>query len=107
MQYLNDKIYSEFTKIKSDTKKRNSEFSEMKSDTNDIKTMFTHMMSQKQNSSPGNMDSLKAHDTDTVVPTNKKSPPLEGGHYMKIGCLWNLKHEIRSPNSMKSSSRPN
>ena len=32
-----------------------------------------------------------------MVTDNKRSPPLEGGNYMKIGGMWTLKHEIRLP----------
>ena len=43
------------------------------------------------------MGSPKAQDYTTVVPYNKKSPQLEGGHSTKIGGMWTLKHEIISP----------
>ena len=33
----------------------------------------------------------------TVVPDNKRPPLLDRGHSTKIGGMWNLKHEIRSP----------
>ena len=33
----------------------------------------------------------------TVVPDNKRSPPLEDGHYTKIGGMWTLKYKTRSP----------
>ena len=63
--------------MKSDMKKIYSDFIK-------IKTIITHMMAQKQNSLPGNMDSLKAQDPDTVVPNNKKAPLLGGGNSMKL-----------------------
>ena len=31
-----------------------------------------------------------------VVLTNRRDPPLEGGHSTKIGGMWTLKHEISS-----------
>ena len=37
------------------------------------------------------------HYYDTVVPDNKKYPQLEGGNSMKIGDMWNIKHDISSP----------
>ena len=43
------------------------------------------------------MESSKAQDTDTLVRSNKKYPLLEVGHYLKIGDMWNLKHDIISP----------
>ena len=43
------------------------------------------------------MDSTKAQDPTTLVPANNNSPPLEGGNYKKIGGVWTLKHDIRSP----------
>ena len=83
--------------MKSDTKKKYYEFTEMKSDINEIKKIFTHMMGQKQHYSPGKMDAPKAQDTDTVEPTNEKSPRLEGGNYTKSGGVWTLKHDILPP----------
>ena len=53
-------------------------------------------MAQTQKSSAGNIDLPKSHDHDTVVLTNKKATPLKGGNSMKIVCMWNLEHEIRS-----------
>ena len=58
--------------------------------------MLTHMMTHKQHYPPVNMYMHKSHNTDTVVPTNKKVPPLEGVHYTKIGDMSTLKHEIIS-----------
>ena len=52
-----------------------------------------HMdQNQNSNSSPENMDSPKAQDPTNVVPTKTKDTPSEGGHYMKIDGIWNLKH---------------
>ena len=47
MQDSDDKRYSEFTKMKSDTKKIDSDFSIMKSDINNIKKILTYIISQK------------------------------------------------------------
>ena len=33
----------------------------------------------------------------TVVHTNRRAQPLEGGHSTNIGGMWTLKHEISSP----------
>ena len=33
----------------------------------------------------------------TVVPSNRRAPQLYGVNYTKIGSMWTLKHEIRSP----------
>ena len=61
--------------------------------------MIASMMGQIKfsKSSPYNKDSPKAQYPTTVVLSNKKVPPLEGGHYTQIGGMWNVKHEIRSP----------
>ena len=37
-------------------------------------------------------DSPKDQYPTTLVLANKKSAPLEGGHYKKIGVMWTLKH---------------
>ena len=42
------------------------------------------------------MDSPNTQYPDTVVTTNKKAPPLEGGNSIKMGVVWTLKHEIFS-----------
>ena len=61
--------------------------------------MITSMADQikTSKSSPDKKDSSKAQDHTTVVPANKKAPPLKCGHSTKNGGMWNLKHEIRSP----------
>ena len=50
-------------------------------------------MVHKQHYSPWKTETLKYQDTDTVVLTNKKSPPLEDIHYMKVGGMWNLQKD--------------
>ena len=32
-----------------------------------------------------------------MIPAKKRAPPLEGGNSTKIGDMWNLNHDIRSP----------
>ena len=32
-----------------------------------------------------------------MLPANKRALPLEVGHYIKIGGMWNLKHDISPP----------
>ena len=61
--------------------------------------MITSMMDQIKisKSSLDKKYSPKVQYTTTVVPANKKSPPLEGGHYTIIGGMWTLKREIGSP----------
>ena len=48
-------------------------------------------------SSPTQKDTSTPPDSTTVVPANRRDPPLEGVHYTKIGGMWTLKHEISSP----------
>ena len=84
MQALNDKLASEFNKIKYDMKKIYYDSTKMRSDMNEIKTILTQIMSQKWNPSPDNMDSSKAQDTSTELTAYKKTPPLEGRHSTKI-----------------------
>ena len=42
-------------------------------------------------------DSPKTQYPTTMVPNNKRAPPLEGGHSTKISGMWTLKHDISSP----------
>ena len=46
--------------------------------------------------SSNKIESPKTQDYDTMVPYSKKSQPLEGGNYKKIGVMWSLKHVISS-----------
>ena len=64
--------------------------------TSDLTEMITSIMDQIKISkySPEKRDSPKAEDPTTVVPANKKAPPLQGGNSMRIGGIWTLKHEI-------------
>ena len=55
---------------------------------NQIKTMLY---------SPHQKDKSTPPDSTTVVPANRRFPPLEGGNFTKIGGMWTLKHEIISP----------
>ena len=41
--------------------------------------------------------SPKDRDPASVILSNKKYPPLEGGHFTKIGGMWTLKNGISSP----------
>ena len=41
-------------------------------------------------------EDLKKTLASTVVPANRRAPPLDCGHSTKIGGMWNLKHDIRS-----------
>ena len=47
-------------------------------------------------SSSAQKDASTPPDPTTVVPTNRRDPPLEGGHSTKISGMWTLKHEISS-----------
>ena len=62
--------------------------------------VFTAFMMDQTNiskSSPTHKDTLTPTDSNTVVPTNRRDPPLEGGHSTKTGGMWTLKHDISSP----------
>ena len=57
------------------------------------------MMDQTNSSklSPAQNDTSNTPDPTTVVPDNRRAPPLDGGQYTKINGMWTLKHEIGSP----------
>ena len=69
----------------------------MKNLTEDLTEIITSMMYQIkiQKYSPDKNHSPKSQDPTIVVPANNKAPLLEGGHSMKNGGMWNLKHDIR------------
>ena len=46
---------------------------------------------------PTQKDSPKTQYPTTVVPDNRRAPPWDSGHSVKIGGTWNLKHDISSP----------
>ena len=65
----------------------------------EFKIMFA-VLSNKLNalsSSPTQKDTSTPPEPTTVVPDNRRSPPLEEGNYIKVGGMWTLKHEISSP----------
>ena len=55
-------------------------------------------MYQTNNSkfSPSQKDTSNPPEPTTVVPSTRRSPPLDEGHSTKIGGMWTLKHEINS-----------
>ena len=59
-----------------------------------IKALINKVLGQNQYLYQDNMDSQKAQDPTTMVPDNKKDPPLDGGNFKKSGGIWNLKYEI-------------
>ena len=62
--------------------------------------VLTSLMTDKTNiskSSPPKKDTSTPTYPTTVIPTNKRAPPLEGGISYKIRGMWTLKHEISSP----------
>ena len=97
-------IWSTIEKSKQEMKAKNqgSDYKIMKV-TEDLKEMIesaiTSMMDQikMSKSSSSQKDFPKPLETTTVVPDNRRDPPLEVGHSTKIGGVWYLKHEIRSP----------
>ena len=50
---------------------------------------------------PTQKNSPKLLDPTNVFPTNRRDTPLEGGQSTKIGGMWTLKHDIRSPKLYK------
>ena len=75
----------------------------MKAEMKDIKEThktFTAFMMDQTNiskSSPAQKDTLTPPDPTTMVQTNRRATPLEGGISENIGGMWTLKHEISSP----------
>ena len=63
--------------------------------TQTITSMMYHINIERY--SPDQKDIKKSQYPTTVVPTNKRSPPLECVQSMKICSMWNLKHDISSP----------
>ena len=70
-------------------------------DTNEtLKLLLAEMKIDKNNISksyPSQKDTSTTPDPTTMLPANRRDPPLDGGQYTNIGGMWTLKHEIRSP----------
>ena len=67
---------------------------EMKDIKETLKTLATFMIDQANISkySPAQKDASTPPDPTTVVPNNRRDPPLEGGNSTKIGGMCTLKH---------------
>ena len=67
--------------------------------TETINNLTAFMMDQTNNAklSPTQKDTSTHTYPNTVVPANKRGPPLEMGYSPKIGGMLTLKHEISSP----------
>ena len=46
---------------------------------------------------PTQKNSPKPLEPTTVVPDNRRDPPLDGGHSTKVVGIWTMKHEISPP----------
>ena len=64
-----------------------------------LTAMIISVMDQNKisKSSLENKYSPKAQDNTTVVPAYKRAPTLDSEHYINIGGMWNIKHDIRLP----------
>ena len=104
-QFLSIQSTIEANKKNADEKQINTAEKQMKTDekitelTETINNLTAFMMDQANNSksSPTQKDTSTPPDPTTVVPANKRVPPLEGVHSTKIGGMWTLKHDISSP----------
>ena len=67
--------------------------------TEEFKTMIAAIIDQINTlkSSPAQKYISKSPNPTTVVPNNRRSPPLDVGQSTQIGVMLNLKHEISSP----------
>ena len=64
-----------------------------------IASSITSMMDQEKTFkySPTQKCQPNTPEHNTVIPANKRAPPLEGRNSTKNGGMWTLKHEISSP----------
>ena len=67
--------------------------------TENLKVLTAFIMDQTNNFkfSLAQKDTSTLPDPTTMLPANRRDPPLDGGKYTNIGGMWTLKHEIRSP----------
>ena len=94
------KSYEQFLVIEATIKSNKQEADEKQMKTDDKLTLltenlqvFTSFMMDHTNiskSSPAQKDTSTPPYPITVVPANRRDPPLEGGHSTKIGGMWTL-----------------
>ena len=97
----NNKYYEQFiiTQASIESKKKDSD-EKMMNFTEDFKSIIassiTSIMDQINDleSLSTDKDSPRPQYFTTVVPANRRAPPLDGGHYTKIGGMWILKHDF-------------
>ena len=67
--------------------------------TEKLKVSTAFMMNQTKilYFSPAQKDASTTPDPTTMVPANRRDPPLDGGNYTKCFGMWNLKHETITP----------
>ena len=82
--------------MKSNKQDSDEKMTEFVKDLNEMLAAITDQ-SNIFKSSPIREDSLKPPDPNNLVPTKRKTPPLDCGQYTKSGGMWTLKHEISSP----------
>ena len=89
-------IQAKFYAYKQET---NEKLTQITEDPKVLTETFTSMIDQTNNYklSPAHKDTSNSTKPTTVVPSKRRAPPLDGGHYTKIGGMWNLKHDISSP----------
>ena len=93
-------IQAKFYAYKQET---NEKLTQITEDPKVLTETFTSMIDQTNNYklSPAHKDTSNSTKPTTVVPSNRRAPLLDGGHYTKIGGMWNLKHDISSPKFYK------
>ena len=85
-------MQSSIEDYKQDSDERMTKFSE------EFKTMFAVISNQINTmlSSSTKKNASTNPEPNTLVSANRRAPPLEGGHSIKICGMWTLKHEISS-----------
>ena len=73
-----------------------------------LKVLTAFMMDPTNNYkySPTQKDTWTTLEPITLVPTNRRTPPLEGGHYTNIGDMRTLNHDISSQKFYELLIRP-
>ena len=86
--------------IESDRQESDEKITNLTFDLKEIITLtIKSMMAWNNNSksSQDKKDSPKPPEPTYVVPTNRRSPPLDDVHNTRIGGMWTLNHDISSP----------
>ena len=80
-----------------DTKEFKKTLNKYRYEYTETKKILSQLSVKTQCYSPDKVYSPKSQYSDTVVPDNKKAPPLQGGNSTENDGMWTLQYDISLP----------